>query len=98
MMKAFNESELRKLNPRFIGRIKLKITIAPDTYDMIRETVTTGNGKYGSALIDLSIRLLCSLVSVNGDLVEELAIQLKQVTNVTILVNNLKRLIRFLEA
>ena len=69
-VKFFDISVIRK-NKNVLGRRKrLSITLGDDTIMALKDAVPYGRGKYGSAVIELSVRLLLALVAENPDAVE----------------------------
>jgi hypothetical protein len=79
------------------NRVNIKITLTPDTLELLKKEVEFGKGKYGSSLIELSIRTLLTLVG-NGEDIEMLAKDLQQVSYSPYMANNLRLLAKYLEA
>ncbi len=72
-----------------------KINLTPETIGMIGGIVPFGKGKYGSAFIELSIRVMASLLSSGEDL-DDMGNELKVLNTSPYLIGNLQRLIRIL--
>lgn len=96
----FNIDQLRKIYGRAArgtsNRRNLKVTITPETCQMMDNAVGLGNGKYGSSIFELAVRLLLCLVTEGEDL-SSIVVEIKQATSSPYLVRNLTRLIRYLE-
>lgn len=75
----------------------VKLTITPETVQMVDEFVGFGNGKYGSATFELGARLLVSILT-EGDLIEDLALELSEISDSPFLVSNLERLTRLVKS
>lgn len=95
-----NVKQLRKLYRRGTGgvsnRTAIKLTISNSTIKSLKSLLPFGKGLYGSSFIDLAIRLLFCLVS-EPDGIDMVASELKSVCDTGLLVQNLKRLLRYLE-
>lgn len=97
----FENSKLRKIRGRSprgeSNRRNVKMTITPETIQMVDEVAGFGNGKYGSAVFELGARLLVALVT-EGDYVEDVALDLSEATDSPYILNNLDRLNRLMKA
>jgi len=93
--------DLRKLYGRTANgqsnRQDIKITMTPDTLDLLKEHVEFGRGKNGSALIELSVRLMLSLVGEGNDL-DMIAEELESSVDSPYMSRNLQTLSRYLDA
>lgn len=72
-----------------------KINLTPETVGMIGGVVPFGKGKYGSAFIELSIRMMASLLSSGEDL-QDISKELKVLSTSPYLIGNLERLLKIL--
>lgn len=93
---------LRKLYGRASNgspnRRNIKITITPETMELVEMFVDFGKGKYGSALFELAVRLLLVL-SNDGEDIEMMSIELQKILNdVPRFARNLRLLAKYLEA
>lgn len=79
------------------NRVERKITLQQETIDLMSSVTDIGNGKNGSALIELSVRVLVSLVG-NGENIEYIATELKTATDSPNLSRNLNILSRYIDA
>jgi hypothetical protein len=86
---------LRKLYGRS-GRRNIKITLTPETLDLLEQLTEVGKGHNGSAAIELSLRLLIALVT-SGENVEVVALELDKACDSPYLVGNIKQLARLME-
>lgn len=65
--KDINTTELRRLFPKTEAgeesvRQRIKLTIMEKTWGYLSALVPTGKGKYGSAMIEFSVRLLLAII------------------------------------
>lgn len=66
----FDTSRIRK-NKRHLGKSRrYSLTMSDDTHHAIEQYTHKGAGKYGSAVIEMSVRLMVALVSEDPTLVE----------------------------
>lgn len=95
-------SNLRKLYGRSVkgkNRRDIKISLTPETMDMITDAVEFGKGGDGSALIELSVRVLLSLVyDSSGQNIEVIARELGATVDSPYLSNNLRLLSKYIDA
>lgn len=88
-----NVKKLRGINRRSASGVRnrrdIKITITPETFTALSGHVRFGYGSYGSPLIELSIRLLLALID-NGEEIEQVCKDIKEVTNSPYLQNNVR--------
>jgi hypothetical protein len=100
-MPYVNESRLKALYPHGetdeSNRSTLRITMTPNTLSMLKGVVPFGKGLYGSAFIELSVRVLTVCMAYSED-VENIAAELKSVDESGILTINLRRLLKYLES
>lgn len=93
--RLLNRSQLRTLfGRRSIGahnRKDIKISITPSTLNELTQIVEFGNGKYGSTIIELAIKLFVNLIDV-GDNLKPTAEIISKVVNSPYLISNLDRL------
>ncbi len=93
-------NQLRRLYPAgesgTTNRVRIKITITPETLRGLKSLVRFGKGSFGSPFIELATRLLISLMTTGED-IEMLSVEISALKNPYVL-QNLKRLVRFLEA
>jgi hypothetical protein len=90
---------LRKLYGRSgsgSNRRTIKITLTPESLGLLEQLTEVGKGRNGSAVIELSLRLLIALVT-SGENVDVVALELDKACDSPYLVNNIKRLARLME-
>lgn len=98
-MELFNRSIRMLYGKSPIGeynRKAIKISITPETMDMITKTVSFGKGRYGSAFIELAIRLLSALAN-SGEEIDLIANELYSVNQSPYLRRNLLRLVKLMD-
>jgi hypothetical protein len=97
--KMINVKGLRDLYKRAPSgqknRREIKITMTPETMDILSSIVPVGRGKYGSAFIELSTRFLLALLA-EGEDVDDIATELLYISRSPYLENNIKRLLKIL--
>jgi len=92
MRRIYGRSKKGESNRRVI-----KITITPETMNLIEDHVEIGKGKYGSSLFELSARLMLALIG-DGNDIEDMAEIINNHIDSPNLSRNLRILSRYLEA
>lgn len=95
-----NLRRLRKLYGKSVpgkkNRVNFKITITPETIDMLSQHVRLGFGGYGSPFIELSTRLLLAMIG-NGEEIPAVCDDLKSISKSPYLQNNVRIFKEFME-
>lgn len=87
----FDKQRIRK-NKRGLGKSRAySLTLTEDTYSALLEHTDKGRGLYGSAVIELSTRLMLALVSDNPELVDIVAAEVLQGVRSPYFARNLTR-------
>lgn len=79
------------------NRKNIKITISNETFDKLCEFIPVGKGLYGSAFIELSIRILMESFTSGEDLEDIVINELKPLAKNKQIVNNFIRISKILE-
>lgn len=66
----FDTSRIRKNRKHLGRRSQYSLSLSEDTHNALERYVHKGRGLYGSAVIELSIRVMIALVSEDQELVE----------------------------
>lgn len=101
MIQAAHFKNLRKLyNKGSVAtgtRRNIKITLTPETFKLLENEVPVGKGKFGSALIELSLRTFIVLVN-NGEDIEYIAKEIAVATDSPYLAANLRLLAKYVDS
>ena len=90
----FDISLLRKGKNVLGGRNRISVTLGDDTIEALKDAVPYGKGLYGSAVIELSLRLLLALVAEDPDVVEIIFSELVNGVKSPYFARNLTKLFR----
>ena len=96
MEKVINLKKLRKIYPKGnlekSNRTVFRLTIRPETREVVESIVPFGKGLYGSPFIELSIRLLAVLLTGNEEDVSIIFDEIREVSTSNVLQGNVKTL------
>lgn len=99
MENEYLELQLLKRRAKRGTRVRhvFNTTLSTNFIESMGMVIPVGNGKYASSFMEFSGWLLLALL-MSGEDVESVSVDLKNISKSPYLINNLKRLLRILEA